>query len=208
LTKVKICGIMNSQELDYALSAGADAVGFVVEIEASRHNISAQEAMNLIKQVPIFVKSVAVIAPENVLEAESLAKKTNADILQIHGLSKPQELVKIRSRVHQKLIAALSPESQDAFGFDGFVDAILLDTLNDGKLGGTGKTHDWIASALLAERLSHPVILAGGLNSRNVGEAIRTVKPYAVDVSSGVEADGKKDPEKIESFIRKVKQCP
>jgi phosphoribosylanthranilate isomerase len=208
LTKVKICGIMNLQELDYALSAGTDAVGFVVGIDASRHCISAQEAMNLIERVPIFVKSVAVIAPKNALEAESLAKKTAAEILQIHGLSKPEELTKIRSRIHQKLIVALSPESQDVFAFDAVADAILLDTFIDGKLGGTGKTHDWMASALLAERLSHPVILAGGLNAKNVGDAIRTVKPYAVDVSSGVEADGKKDPEKIEHFIRKAKQCP
>jgi phosphoribosylanthranilate isomerase len=208
LTKVKICGIMNLQELDYALSAGADAVGFVVEIGASRHSISAQEAMNLIKHVPIFVKSVAVIAPGNVLEAESLAKKTAAEILQIHGLSNPEELAKIRSRVHQRLIASLSPESQDALAFDKVADAILLDTLKEGMLGGTGKTHNWIASACLAERLNHPVILAGGLNSKNVGDAIRTVRPYAVDVSSGVEADGKKNLEKIESFIKKVRQCP
>lgn len=207
MTKIKICGIMDKQELDYALSAGADAVGFIVEIEGSCHSISAQVARNLIRCVPIFVKSVAVIAPENVSEAESLARKTAAEVLQIHGLTSPEDIVALRSRVHQRLIAASSPEIQDVFDLDGIADAILLDTLKDGKLGGTGKTHDWNASARLAEKLNVPIILAGGLNPENVSEAIHSVKPYAVDVSSGVETNGKKDLYKIKSFIKEAKQC-
>jgi phosphoribosylanthranilate isomerase len=90
---------------------------------------------------------------------------------------------------------------------DGVADAILLDTFKDGELGGTGIVHDWSLSAILAKELRVPVILAGGLNALNVGEAIRTVRPYAVDVSTGVETNGRKDREKVESFIKEVRSC-
>jgi phosphoribosylanthranilate isomerase len=89
----------------------------------------------------------------------------------------------------------------------GATDAVLLDTLKNGKLGGTGEVHDWSVSADIARNLQIPVILAGGLNPSNVGKAIRTVRPYAVDVSSGVETAGRKDQEKIESFVREVRSC-
>ncbi len=87
-------------------------------------------------------------------------------------------------------------------------DAVLLDTLANGKLGGTGAVHDWNKSAKIVEGLKVPVILAGGLNPGNVAAAIEKVRPYAVDVSSGLETGGKKDPQKILSFVREVRACP
>ena len=87
-------------------------------------------------------------------------------------------------------------------------DAILLDTLANGKLGGTGAVHDWNKSAEIVRSLKVPVILAGGLNPGNVAAAIEKVRPYAVDVSSGLETGGKKDPQKILSFVREVRACP
>src|SRR5512136_300712 len=207
LTKVKVCGIMDQRELDFALSAGADAVGFVVEVEGSRHSISSQNARKLVLQVPIFVKSVAVIAPQSIGMAESLAGKTGADIIQIHGSLEPENIAILKNNIYQRLIVAINSESQETHGLDLIADAILLDTFNNGKLGGTGKAHDWNMSAELVERLKVPVILAGGLNPNNVVEAVRKVRPYAVDVSSGVETDGRKDPEKINSFIREAKNC-
>ena len=90
----------------------------------------------------------------------------------------------------------------------GAADAVLLDTFKNGKLGGTGAVHDWSVSAAVARDLRVPVILAGGLNPSNVGEAIRMVKPYAVDVSSGVEASpGRKAPAKIKAFIQAATQA-
>jgi phosphoribosylanthranilate isomerase len=213
VTRIKVCGIMNQIELSQAVSAGVDAVGFVVEIEDSRHCLLANEAADLIKMVPIFTKSVAVIAPVDVNEAVRLAAQTRPDILQIHGSLCPEDLAELKSSVHQKLVAAIAVGfgSKDAQSFAGNVDAILLDTLAKGKLGGTGAVHDWNQSAEIAKTLlamKVPVVLAGGLNPGNVADAIMKVKPYAVDVSSGVETAGRKDPEKILSFVREVRKCP
>ncbi|MDD1754463.1 MAG: phosphoribosylanthranilate isomerase [Methanothrix sp.] len=200
-------------ELSQAVYAGVDAVGFVVEIENSRHRLSADEAALLIKKVPVFTKSVAVIAPNDANEAVELARRTGADILQVHGSLSPADMLELKGRVHQKLIAAVAAgtESKAVQSFAKSADAILLDTLAGGKLGGTGAVHDWNHSAEITKSLnaiSIPVILAGGLKPENVAAAIRTVKPYAVDVSSGTETAGKKDPEKILSFVREVRQCP
>ena len=210
MTRVKICGIMNRSDLSSAISAGADAVGFVVEIDDSRHCLSADEAANLIKLVPVFTKSVAVVAPGGVEEAVELAKRTRADILQVHGSLRSEELAELKCRVHQKLVAAVAAGSglEDAQRFARSADAILLDSMVNGKLGGTGIAHDWDQSAEIARSLPVTTILAGGLNPSNVVEAILKVKPYAVDVSSGAESGGKKDPEKIRSFIREVRSCP
>lgn len=213
MTRIKVCGIMNQMELSQAVSAGVDAVGFVVEIEDSRHCLFADEAALLIKKVPVFTKSVAVIAPKDANEAVELAGRTGADILQVHGSLSPADMLELKCRVHQKLIAAVAAgtESKAVQGFAKSADAILLDTLAGGKLGGTGAVHDWNHSAAITKSLnaiSIPVILAGGLKPENVAAAIRTVKPYAVDVSSGTETAGKKDPEKILSFVREVRQCP
>jgi phosphoribosylanthranilate isomerase len=199
---------MNEKELDCAISGGADAVGFIVEVEGSRHKISADDARELIKLVPVFTKSVAVIAPNSPEEAALLAKKTGADLLQVHGTLEPEEIKELKKRVHQKVIVAVPP-GVEAHRMAAVADALLLDTLKDGKLGGTGAVHDWSISAAIARdlRVSVPVILAGGLNPSNVGEAIRTVRPYAVDVSSGVETAGRKDQKKVESFVREVRSC-
>jgi phosphoribosylanthranilate isomerase len=208
VTRIKVCGIMDQIELLQAVHAGVDAVGFVVEIDDSRHSLSVNEAADLIKQVPIFTKSVVVIAPENVDEAKELAIRTKSDILQVHGSLSPEDLAQLKKRVPQKIVAAVAAGSKDALCYACSADAVLLDTLVNGKLGGTGAVHDWNQSADLVVSLKVPVILAGGLNPDNVVEAILKVRPYAVDVSSGTETGGKKDPEKIRSFVREVRSCP
>ena len=210
MTRIKVCGIMNQSDLAHAVIAGADAVGFVVEIDDSRHSISAGQAADLISQVPIYTKSVAVIAPVDVDEAMRLAAQTKADVLQVHGSLAPKNLAELKSRVHQKLVAAIAANKggKEAMRFGMVVDAILLDTMVNGKLGGTGSIHDWDLSAEIVRSLKVPVILAGGLHPGNVAAAIEKVRPYAVDVSSGLETNGKKDPQKILSFIREVRACP
>ena len=148
-----------------------------------------------------------------------LATRTKADILQVHGSLAPKDLAELKSRIHQKLIATVAARTTNAAGtvgaganeaarFGMVADAVLLDTMVNGKLGGTGAIHDWDNSAEIVRSLKAPVILAGGLNPGNVAEAIKKVRPYAVDVSSGLETRGKKDPEKIRSFIREVGSCP
>lgn len=209
MTRVKVCGLMSGDDLDHAVRAGADAVGFVVEIADSRHCLSAGEAAHLIRRVPIYTKSVAVIAPQDVNDAVRLAGQTGADVLQLHGSLAPGDLAELKGLVSQKLVAAVAADAgiSVARRYGMVADAVLLDSMVDGKLGGTGRVHDWDISAEIVRSLKVPVILAGGLHAGNVAQAIEMVRPYAVDVSSGTETDGRKDPEKINSFVLEVRRC-
>jgi len=210
VTRIKICGMTRSQDLEEALSSGADAVGFVVQIPGSRRSLTAEAAGSLIRKVPVFVKSVAVIAPSDAEEAAFLGRTTGADVLQIHTPLPPEELDRLRRDVMQKVVAAvpaLPGALEQALLLSESVDALLLDTYRAGKFGGTGEVHDWSVSARVVQRLDLPVILAGGLHPGNVRQAVETVRPYAVDVSSGVETDGHKDPSKVRSFIQEVRRC-
>ncbi len=207
MTRVKICGLVDQQDLRYALDAGADAVGFVVEVKPSRRSISAEAAGALIERVPVFVKSVAVISPSDLDDAVRLSKETKADLLQLHSLFGADEISQLKRLVPQKIIAATTAGSDAASQLDKAADAVLLDTLKEGMLGGSGETHDWSLSAALVNNLRVPVILAGGLNPSNVREAIGRVRPYAVDVSSGVETNGRKDPAKMAAFVEQVRSC-
>jgi phosphoribosylanthranilate isomerase len=210
MIRIKVCGIMSRDDLTYAVQAGADAVGFVVEIEDSRHCLSAGVAADLIRHVPVYTKSVAVIRPENVDDAVRLAEQTGADVLQLHGSLAPGDLAVLKGRVHQKLVAAVAVDDggREAKSYQMAADSVLLDSMVDGKLGGTGRVHDWDKSAEIVRSLRVPVILAGGLDPGNVAQAIKKVRPYAVDVSSGTESAGRKDPVKINSFVQKVRACP
>ena len=108
----------------------------------------------------------------------------------------------------QPLLVPVGPGISDIASILDVADAILLDSMVEGTLGGTGKVHDWQVSAEIAASLKVPVILAGGLHPGNVTQAIEKVRPYAVDVSSGTETEGRKDPAKISSFLQAVRACP
>ncbi|ABK15312.1 MAG: phosphoribosylanthranilate isomerase [Methanothrix sp.] len=207
MTRVKICGLMDEYELECALKAGADALGFVVEIERSRHRLSLDEARNLIGMVPPFTTSVAVVEPAGVDDAVRLADYLQSDALQIHGDLSPEEIEEIKRRVPQRIIVAVPPGSDRAVEVSRIADAVLVDTPVSGGLGGSGRTHDWSVTARMRSTLHAPLILAGGLRPENVMDAINVVKPYAVDVSSGVETNGRKDPVKAEEFVRRVRSC-
>ena len=207
MTRIKICGLQDKSDLDHALKAGADAVGFVVEVERSRHCITAAAARELVRNVPVFVKSVAVISPHDIDEAVRLSRETNADLLQIHSTLSAGDIRALKGHVPQKIIVATPAESEEVLAIAAVADAVLLDTYKDGMLGGSGVAHDWNVSAALTRRLSVPVILAGGLRPENVCEAVRKVRPYAVDVSSGVETDGRKDELLMRAFVSGVKSC-
>ena len=175
MTRIKVCGIMNSAELLQAALAGADAVGFIVEIDDSRHRLSAKDAADLIKLVPLFTKSVAVIAPDDLEGAVKLARQTGADVLQVHGSLSAEDLAELKGRVAQKLVATVAAGSDlnEIRSYAASADAVLLDTLANGKLGGTGAVHDWNKSAKIVEGLKVPVILAGGLNPGKCGCSYR-----------------------------------
>ena len=208
--KVKICGIKSENELALALNAGADAVGFITDVPVNTpRKISLDIATNLISKVPVFVTSVMVIMPENADIAIDMVQKARPSAVQIHNDIDITELVKIR-KSGVKVIKTLkvSQDSKSASilkqvdALKGVADAVLLDTAIGGKTGGTGVTHNWEVSAQVIRRSSIPIILAGGLIPENVGEAVKTVHPYAVDTASGVETGGVKDEKKVTEFIR------
>lgn len=211
-TKVKICGITNKSDLKSAIEAGTDAVGFVVGVIESSRNISIKKAKNLINMVPIFVDSVVVTISNNFDQIKNVCRKLCPNAIQIHGDINSSDLLLLKNEFpNMTLIKSIgvnpkSAQQQASTAIKNF-DAILLDSIFKGKIGGTGVTHDWDLS-LKIKQIIHPfpLILAGGLNPENVKRAIDYVQPYAVDVSSGVEkTPGKKDRKKIINFIKNAK---
>ena len=207
--KVKICGIKADRDLNMAINAGADAVGFITEVPVdSPRKISISEASRLISKVPVFMTSVLVIMPETAEQAINMIKTARPGAVQIHNAMALSELKEIKE-TGVKLIKTI-PVSRDSepetlikqiSELSGIADAVLLDTSIDGKTGGTGAQHDWEISSEVVLHAGMPVILAGGLNPENVKDAVRSVRPYAVDTASGVETDGKKDEKKVAAFI-------
>ncbi|MFZ3058247.1 MAG: phosphoribosylanthranilate isomerase [Candidatus Methanoperedens sp.] len=211
--KVKICGIKADRDLNMAINAGADAVGFITEVPVdSPRKISISEASRLISKVPVFVTSVLVIMPETAEQAINMIKTARPGAVQVHNAMALSELKQIKE-TGVKLIKTI-PVSQNSepgtlikqiSDLSGIADAVLLDTAIDGKTGGTGAQHDWEISSEVVLHAGMPVILAGGLNPENVRAAVRTVRPYAVDTASGVETDGKKDEKKVMAFINNAR---
>lgn len=211
--KVKICGIKTEHDLTIAINAGADAVGFITDVPVdSPRKITLAEASRMISKVPVFVSSVLVIMPENAQQAVRMIQAARPAAVQIHNALPLSELVKIRE-TGVKLIKTI-PVSKNADAetlikqvkeLSGMADAILLDTALDGKTGGTGIPHNWEVSSKVVLNAGIPVILAGGLKPENVREAVRCVRPYAVDTASGVETGGKKDEKKVLEFIRNAR---
>jgi phosphoribosylanthranilate isomerase len=222
-TRIKICGIRSSEDIELAALYGADAVGFITEVPVeSPRKLDSDTAAALISKVPKYLDSVMVIMPENSTCALELIDKVRPDIVQIHSNLPLIELEVIREKADIPIIKTISvPAGQGASKLQnlvkrlleevrkmeesGAVDSVLLDSGIAGKTGGTGCVHDWNLSRKIAEETSLPLILAGGLKSENVQEAIRVVSPYAVDTASGVETCGKKDAVKIRNFIEEVR---
>ncbi len=209
--KVKICGITREEDLKMVLDLGADAVGFGVGVPLSPRNISLEKAEKLIKLVSIFVKSVLVMVPLNTDEILKACRKLRPDAVQIHG-EKVFDVSALREKLpNMVFIRAVNANSIDALEAaleaSKSFDAVLLDSLTQGRHGGTGIVHDWNLSKRVNQVIHpKPLILAGGLKPENVKDAICKVKPYAVDVSTGVESSpGIKDPEKVSAFIEEAK---
>ena len=211
--KVKICGIKADRDINMAINAGADAVGFITEVPVdSPRKISISEASRLISKVPVFMTSVLVIMPETAEQAINMIKTARPGAVQIHNAMALSELKEIKE-TGVKLIKTI-PVSRDSepetlikqiSELSGIADAVLLDTSIDGKTGGPGAQHDWEISSEVVLHAGMPVILAGGLNPENVKDAVRSVRPYAVDTASGVETEGKKDEKKVMAFINNAR---
>ncbi len=203
MTRVKICGITRVEDALAAAHSGADAIGLVFYQRSPRH-VGIELAAQLADALPPFVSVVGLfVNADTALVCEVLAR-VPVDLLQFHGDETPEYctqfgkpyLKAIRVRAGVDLLQCAS-DFRSARG-------LLLDAHVEGIPGGTGRAFDW---TLIPKRLPLPVILSGGLDAENVAAAIRQVRPYAVDVSSGVEASkGIKDAAKIAAFINEVKQ--
>ncbi|MDW8034074.1 MAG: phosphoribosylanthranilate isomerase [Nitrososphaerota archaeon] len=209
MVRVKICGITRFEDLEFAVNAGADFVGFVVNTPFSPRNLKHDEATRLVSTVPSSVKSVVVTILRSLEEFNKIIQ-VGADYVQLHG--EPSLLLRLAEENRgEGIIGAVNarlPNALDiAVKYSESFEMVLVDSLMDNGSGGSGKTHDWRRSRIIRDRLQpKPLILAGGLTPENVSTAVSIVKPYAVDVSTGVEAKpGIKDPEKVSMFIKRAK---
>lgn len=202
-TRIKICGITREQDIRAVANSGADALGLVFYEKSPRH-VGVDQAAKLAHAVPPFVTVVGLFVNPSVDYVREVLAKVPLDVLQFHGEESPEfcgqfgrpylKAIRVKPGVDLVQCAASYRTAQ----------SLLLDAYVEGTQGGTGEAFDW---ALIPQNLPLPVILSGGLHPGNVAEAIRQVRPYAVDVSSGVEASkGIKDAAKIAAFVSEVKK--
>ena len=200
-TRVKICGITRPEDALVAVDLGVDALGLVFYAPSPR-NVTIATAADIARQIPAFVSVVGLFVNAEPSFVEEVIANVGLSLLQFHGDETPEDCERfglpyikaIRVKADTNLV-------QYARDFTS-AKALLLDTYTEGVAGGTGQLFDW---NLIPSALPKPVILAGGLQANNVAQAIRQVKPYAVDVSGGVEATkGIKDAQKIAAFMQQV----
>ena len=200
MTKVKICGLKEIEHVQAAVQAGADFIGFM--FAPSKRRITVEKAIELANVIPSNVKKVGVFVNEEPAVIRDIAKKVGLDYIQYHG----DETSELIQSIGLPAIKAFSIRSEEdvvhAASYN--VDYYLFDAPGSDYRGGSGKSFDW--TLLDQMKIPHEkVILAGGLNEENVGLAILLVAPFAVDVSSGVEIDGRKSSTAITNFIEKAK---
>ncbi len=206
MVRVKICGITNSADAFAAIDAGANLLGFNFYEKSPRH-ITEAEAAKIRPRLPKKVEAVGIFVNASPAEVTALRKSLKLDAVQLHGDETPDSVAQIARlipvikafRVEPEFPLATLDEYREAFAF-------LFDAAQTGQYGGTGRTTDWDVARRAA--LSRRIILAGGLKVENVAAAVRIVRPYGIDVASGVESEpGKKDPGLLREFIQEVRRA-
>lgn len=224
-SRVKICGITRREDALAALNSGGDYLGAIIEFPRSPRSVTVNEACSVFSELA--GRMVAVTVNQSTGRLESLTKALKPHALQLHGDESVEQIRELAAVVETPIWKTLhlppadgdhrKDSNQDLMAeattfLNVGVSAIVLDaTVRDGSMkvyGGTGRNVDWSLAARFVEECRIPVILAGGLTSENVREAVQTVRPFAVDVSSGVESTpGIKDVKKVESFIREARSA-
>ncbi len=208
-TRIKMCGTTSIEDANHAILWGVAALGFIFYPKSPR-NISPEKAREIISNIPSFVDPVGVFVDKDLAEVEEIAKYSGLTHLQLHGNEDREYCEKLESKLPTcKIIKAfrVSAESnpEDFSQYNEHVTSFLLDTYVKDEAGGTGHAFDW--DLITQFQLQRPLVLAGGLNPENIVEAIKKIRPFAVDVNSGVEVSpGIKDHAKLEAFCRKVHQ--
>lgn len=189
--KVKICGITNLEDASIAVELGADALGFI--FAPSPRQITPQKARAIIRAIPPFVKTVGVFVNEAPATIREVMQHCGLDMVQLHGDESPAFCDELMPYTIKALRIKDESSLETGRAYHGKVRALLLDTYSKKKAGGTGKTFDWNL-AIKSKKMGIPIILSGGLGPSNIDLAIHTVRPYAVDVNSGIEEyPGKKN---------------
>ncbi len=204
-TRIKICGMTKKSDVDLAVRLGVDAIGFIF-VKSSPRYISPEDARQIAASVPPFVDMVGVFMDEEPSSIHEIISYCNLTVVQLHGSETPDYSEAISSIVIKAFRVRPEMTPMDLAGYQNVVDGFLLDTYQKGVAGGTGQTFDW----QLANKLSPPgpLVLAGGINPENVGAAIQAVRPFAVDVCSGVEIEpGVKDVEKMKQLMEEVSKA-
>lgn len=202
--RVKFCGITRAEDARAAVALGADAIGLVFYAGSPRA-VTLPQALAVVSALPPFIARVGLFVDPRPEEVEMVLRVGGVDVLQFHGDEAPEfcrhfgrpyiKALRVRPEMDVRAAAEHHPDAA----------AVLLDTHQEGLPGGTGKVFDW---ALVPQHLPRPVILAGGLTPVNVAAAICRVRPYAVDVSGGIEsAPGVKDAGLMRAFLHEVKTC-
>jgi phosphoribosylanthranilate isomerase len=214
VVRVKICCTASVEEAQLAIAYGASAVGLVSAMPSGPGPITEELIASIARTVAPGVATFLLTSRQDAAGIIAQHRRTQTNTIQIVDEFPIEQYRILRNELPGvKLVQVIHVQNQssveDAIGVSGHVDAILLDSGNPGlptkELGGTGRPHDWSISRTIRERVDVPVYLAGGLNSGNVGEAIGTVKPFAVDVCSGVRTDGKLDERKLSAFFDAVR---
>jgi phosphoribosylanthranilate isomerase len=215
MTWVKICGMTNLEDALVAVNAGADAVGFVF-YEKSPRCVSVETAREIVRQLPEKIDRIGVFVNQQPERVSEIADQTGLTAVQFHGdeYQTPERYSVNRDAFFCLPATDMLHDLRNRGGFYGLsafpnLAGFLLDSRTPERRGGTGQTFAWGEARLFVAALSklHPVVIAGGLSSSNVGSAIDLLHPWGVDVASGVEASpGKKDPEKVQAFVKAVRE--
>jgi phosphoribosylanthranilate isomerase len=206
---VKICGITSPEDARLAVDAGADAIGLVF-FSMSPRKTTLERAAEIVRSLPTTVRRVGVFVNETPEAMARAADAAGLDLLQLHGDEPPESLAGLARPAIKAVRVGRGFAHDEALRFAATASGLLVDTRLPGETqlpGGTGVPFDWSLVKGLAERVPF-LMLAGGLGPQNVAEAVRAVRPHAVDVSSGVEAlPGRKDAEKLRAFVRAVREA-
>lgn len=199
MTKIKMCGLSRTEDIEAANSIKPDYIGFVFA-EISKRRVSALEASKLKSKLDPEIKAVGVFLDDNLDFVASMLNLGIVDVVQLHGSENEEYIKKVREITNKPIIKAFIIRSKEDVerAEKSTADYILLD---GGK--GEGKVFDWS----LLKTIKRPFFLAGGLNPDNAADAVKALKPYAVDVSTGIETDGVKDREKMAAFANAVRKA-
>ncbi len=215
-TKIKVCCMASLEEVQLAIRAGADAVGFVCAIPTSVRTIDKLKVAQITPLIPPPIASFLLtseLAASNIAESVRLTGVSTVQILAHISVEESERLSKLLPTIKRvQVIHVESRQSLDLIDkYLPYVHAFLLDSGRPNQdvpeYGGTGRTHDWTVSAEFVRKSPHPVFLAGGLTNENVAEAIKLVRPFGVDLCSGVRTNSTLDPDKLKAFIAEVRRA-